>query len=66
MNNAFKLYKNTFDFNETSIILEPELFCLLLGPPGFDSMRKDTLEFAKENTSMVTRILVQYRRTLIC
>ena len=32
----------------------------------YESMRKDTLEFAKENTSMVTRILVQYRRTLIC
>ena len=32
----------------------------------YESMRKDTLEFAKENISMVTRILVQYRRTLIC
>ena len=32
----------------------------------YESMRKDTLEFAKENTSMITRILVQYRRTLIC
>ena len=31
-----------------------------------ESMRKDTPEFAKENTSMVTGILVQYRRTLIC
>ena len=32
----------------------------------YESMRKDTLEFARKNTSMVTRILVQYRRTLIC
>ena len=31
----------------------------------YESMRKDTLEFAMDNTSMVTRILVQYRKTLI-
>ena len=32
----------------------------------YESMRKETLEFAKKNTSIVTRIRVQYRRTLIC
>ena len=32
----------------------------------YESMRKDTFEFAKEKTSKVTRILVQYRTTLIC
>ena len=32
----------------------------------YESMRKDTLEFAKEKYFMVTRILVRYRRTLTC
>ena len=31
----------------------------------YESMRKDT-SLQRKNTSMVTRILVQYRRTLIC
>ena len=32
----------------------------------YESMRKSHLSLQRKNTSMVTRILVQYRRTLIC
>ena len=31
----------------------------------YESMRKDTLKFAKESTSMVTQILVRFKKTSI-
>ena len=46
-------------------IKKPRRKVYLYQKGDYESMRKDTLEFRK-NTSMVTRILVQYRRTLIC
>ena len=47
-------------------IKKPRRKVYLYQKGDYESLRKDTLDFAKENTSMVTRILVQYRRTLIC
>ena len=47
-------------------IKKPRRKLYLYQKGDYESMRKDTLEFAKENTSMVTRILVQNRRTWIC
>ena len=47
-------------------IKKPRRKVYLYQKGDYESMRKDTLELAKENTSMVTRILIQYRRTLIC
>ena len=46
-------------------IKKPRRKVYLYQKGDYESMRKDTHDFAKENTSMVTRILVQYRRTLI-
>ena len=47
-------------------IKKPRRKVYLYQKGDYECMRKDTLEFAKQNTSVVTRILVQYRRTLIC
>ena len=47
-------------------IKKPQRKVYLYQKGDYESMRNDTLEFAKKNTSVVTRILVQYRRTLIC
>ena len=49
----------------TPPIKKPRRKVYLYQKGDYESMRKDTLEIAKENASMVTRILVQYR-TLIC
>ena len=44
-------------------IMKPRRKVYLYQKGDYESMRKDTLEFARKNTSMVTRILVQHRRT---
>ena len=46
-------------------IKKPRRKVYLYQKGDYESMRKDTLEFTRKNTSMITRILVQYRRTLI-
>ena len=47
-------------------IKKPRRKVYLYQKGDYESMRKDTLELQRKNNSMVTRILVQCRRTLIC
>ena len=47
-------------------IKKPRRKVYLYQKGDYESMRKTHLSLQRKNTSMVTRILVQYRRTLIC